>query len=556
MMAIYTRSQGDQVIDPCSTATPTRKHLEGLRKNLTQEQLKKFEEVCQQEKTKYYAAIETWNYQQLKQFRKRPDLEKLCNQLHQQHPELPCDLFMNKLHYAFNGAQSRVEQKLKRMEREKDAARAVKEQPVGQTGCDQKAAATAVEEPVANDESDRQPDADSGDNLTNTSDAESDTSAEGDSLDDSNDKTIIESTQSYAESPTSPLTHPTPPASATTSTSPRSYVNCGTQTEHHCSKNEECIPGCKFVGSKNVKGANDWLRCIICMRWCHAECCKEAAKYEGAFTCPSCRRIPDDVSLMKAEISEIRQLLRQLISSKPSDQPRPSDAEIQAGPSQEVVHSSVDSDDDVPNSTPPPNQELWMKTRKQKRATKRAQKKKQKPRKNKKATKVTIVADSVLRNISISETEKLCSDSNCQIKVIEEPTIDDVTRLIKSDAVPHQDPIVIHVGTNNIASEGLRAVTDRLEKMEYNLERRGYKRVAISSVVYRRASRHIRQKIWAINNHLYSMCIRQRWTFIDNDNVDESCLIHNDSVHPNRYGTEQLSNNISAGIRKLVPELE
>ena len=93
----------------------------------------------------------------------------------------------------------------------------------------------------------------------------------------------------------------------------------------------------------------------------------------------------------------------------------------------------------------------------------------------------------------------------------------------------------------------------RLERLEANILHEEYSRVALSSIVYQRTqSSHVRAKIKQLNNMLLAMCSRNAWTYIDNDNVDESCLQHGDNVHPNRYGTERLAHNLAAGIRQMV----
>lgn len=39
---------------------------------------------------------------------------------------------------------------------------------------------------------------------------------------------------------------------------------------------------------------------------------------------------------------------------------------------------------------------------------------------------------------------------------------------------------------------------------------------------------------------------------IYNDNGDETCIEHGDSVHPNIYGTERLAHSLAAGVRQMI----
>ena len=51
------------------------------------------------------------------------------------------------------------------------------------------------------------------------------------------------------------------------------------------------------------------------------------------------------------------------------------------------------------------------------------------------------------------------------------------------------------------------------------------------------------QKIIAVNRAIKQICRRNQWTFIDNDNMDRSCLWR-DGLHLNQIGKQRLAQNI------------
>jgi hypothetical protein len=112
-MTILTRLK-ERSMDVRQCSTPVYKYLNGLRAQLSEQQSKLFLDECNRVKAEYYDSIQTWNYQQLKKFNKFDETERLATELHQLHPYIHRHLFVNSLHYAMNGAQTRVESR-KRM---------------------------------------------------------------------------------------------------------------------------------------------------------------------------------------------------------------------------------------------------------------------------------------------------------------------------------------------------------------------------------------------------------------------------------------------------------
>ena len=56
---------------------------------------------------------------------------------------------------------------------------------------------------------------------------------------------------------------------------------------------------------------------------------------------------------------------------------------------------------------------------------------------------------------------------------------------------------------------------------------------------------YMREEIIAIDCSILYICTGNNWTSIDNYNIDELCLLHNNQVQTNRYGYERLAHNIA-----------
>ena len=79
----------------------------------------------------------------------------------------------------------------------------------------------------------------------------------------------------------------------------------------------------------------------------------------------------------------------------------------------------------------------------------------------------------------------------------------------------------------------------------------------VSSIVNQHPGDKMRDRYKTVNEHLQRkcMCARNDWQYmyIDNDNIDESCLAE-DNLHLNGYCEEILTSNVSRGISQLLSE--
>ena len=133
----------------------------------------------------------------------------------------------------------------------------------------------------------------------------------------------------------------------------------------------------------------------------------------------------------------------------------------------------------------------------------------------------------------------------------EAATVNEVTDQIQDYAEPSV-PVIIHTGTKNVCRESAKNNQQRLQRLETNLIGKKLTTVAFSSVLYR-GNEHMRNKITQVNSEMLRICKRNKWLFIDSDNVDETCLITG-SLKLNDEGVNILSLNFKNAILNFTAQ--
>ena len=64
------------------------------------------------------------------------------------------------------------------------------------------------------------------------------------------------------------------------------------------------------------------------------------------------------------------------------------------------------------------------------------------------------------------------------------------------------DPVIIHVGTNNVQSDSIEEITDKFISLANNLSQT-YKNVTFSSIIRRKDKPYLNDKIDVVNRKLY-----------------------------------------------------
>ena len=355
---------------------------------------------------------------------------------------------------------------------------------------------------------------------------------------------------------------------------------------------------CKFKGEIGDKGMT---HCGLCMRWCHPVCTDnpEDVKYaKSSWPCPTCRAVSSKITRLQSDLSIVMALLCKLTTAKevklqaaatdshgtePSDhsgvdsvhtlsesesesevpaattitadihtlEPRPSESDDETD-SEDSSESDVSGTcDDEPSSHPDDNIEsdydsIWLTQRSQKRRTKRRRVRvfAQKPKHS-----IRFVCDSLPKNVSKQYIARKCS---ADVEIIQSgATIGKAVDYILHAETEHETPIIIHSGTNNLEKEGVKRTFDRLDRLEHNLVKLQYRHVLLSSIVYRgHTTPTMCENIKHVNTRLAMMCAKHKWIFIDNDNIEDTCL-DADGVHLNSMGDDRLTMNIVRGINYM-----
>ena len=114
------------------------------------------------------------------------------------------------------------------------------------------------------------------------------------------------------------------------------------------------------------------------------------------------------------------------------------------------------------------------------------------------------------------------------------------------DRVNPEAMTVIHTGTRNLKKDSPKTVIQRFQRLETNIKEKKLKKVPLSGIVHR-TDRNLWEKIIVIKKAIKSICVRNKWCYIDNDNVDNACL-WKDGLHLNKIGKTRLAQNIANSV--------
>ena len=133
---------------------------------------------------------------------------------------------------------------------------------------------------------------------------------------------------------------------------------------------------------------------------------------------------------------------------------------------------------------------------------------------------IFLIGDSIINGI---QEEGLSSKHNTRIRRCPCDTTKDLVDHIKPIARKRPDLVLIHFGTNDITNsvdteEFMQKVIDYLHKESPNTD------ISVSLCTRRFDQPGHDKKIAACNNVLKGICARSNLQYIDNSNIDESCL--------------------------------
>ena len=154
---------------------------------------------------------------------------------------------------------------------------------------------------------------------------------------------------------------------------------------------------------------------------------------------------------------------------------------------------------------------------------------------------ICIVIDSMLRNIT---GPGLSKDHTVKIRPHPGATKVDMIDYIKPELCLKPDIVILHCGTNDIINDvnTVKKIKKLLKEIEEN---DGSTDIVISGLI-KRFDRNAIDDIERIKR----WCVGKGLTFIDNNNINESCL-NRGKLHLNRRGSSYLADNFKKFIESL-----
>ena len=119
---------------------------------------------------------------------------------------------------------------------------------------------------------------------------------------------------------------------------------------------------------------------------------------------------------------------------------------------------------------------------------------------------------------------------------------------VKPELRHKPDIIILHSGTNDIIND-VKTV-EKMKKLVEEIEKNNGSTEIVISGLIKRFDRNAIDDIERINEKLKRWCIGKGLTFIDNNNINESCL-NRGKLHLNRRGSSYLANNFKKFIESL-----
>ena len=159
--------------------------------------------------------------------------------------------------------------------------------------------------------------------------------------------------------------------------------------------------------------------------------------------------------------------------------------------------------------------------------------------------KVIIVGDSITKFLRSDESPT----SERSVTVMKHPgcSTEDMTDYIKPIARKKPGIILLHVGTNDL-TKGINTMKNVRKCVEAIRELDNSENIQIGfSSIMHRSDKDFSKEISELNVRLKKHCLGRGFVYIDNDNINESCL-NNSKLQLNKKGTSLFSKNISTSL--------
>ena len=161
--------------------------------------------------------------------------------------------------------------------------------------------------------------------------------------------------------------------------------------------------------------------------------------------------------------------------------------------------------------------------------------------------KIFIVGESMIKNFTGNEISRT---NTVEMRPYPGATTVDICDYIEPELHHKPDVIIIHCGTNDIENEinTVKKIKKLIKKID-EYDKQNPPKVVTSSLI-KRYDQDFNDDIADINQKLQRFCNSKGLYFIDNNNIDRSCL-NKVKLHRNRPGLSYFANN----FKKIVGSL-
>ena len=163
---------------------------------------------------------------------------------------------------------------------------------------------------------------------------------------------------------------------------------------------------------------------------------------------------------------------------------------------------------------------------------------------------IVIIGDSIIKNIN----PKKISKKQVVKRTFPGKTAVDIKSEVKSiPTVSTPSHVLIHAGTNDIPTHTAKECVKNIEELAVSVKKRfPDSRIGLSGITAR-YDIDVNTKILEVNSKLKEVCTKHDIDFIDNKNIDNSCL-NGSQLHLNPKGSAYLAVNFIKFIRGNTPQ--
>jgi hypothetical protein len=161
---------------------------------------------------------------------------------------------------------------------------------------------------------------------------------------------------------------------------------------------------------------------------------------------------------------------------------------------------------------------------------------------------ILLIGDSIIKNIHPRKLSRRKVNKHSFPGKTAEEIISEVKN-IKSDSPSH---IILHAGTNNLPLDNPSVCIKKIESLAININKKfPNSTICISSITLRR-DLNLGEQVAKVNDGLQVFYTKNEFKFIDNRNLDSSCL-NGSLLHLNAKGSAYLAANFIKFLRGSTP---